>query len=75
VAQEFAFYQRPKKLGNDEWSVADEIKSMVAAGYMLATITSEIRCKDRDRSEYWWQLKKRLERKTVSVGAGQRFRG
>ena len=64
IAQEFCFYQSPKKERNGEYGIADEIKAMVEAGWNLNDIIAEVQKsgKDRDRSEFWWQLKSRMEK-------------
>lgn len=60
VAQEFWFYQTPKK--DVEYDVAAEIREMVRVGWSLERIRAEVKADGRNRAEFWWQLVKRLER-------------
>jgi uncharacterized protein YdaU (DUF1376 family) len=65
VAQAFWFHQSPKK--DNEFSLGEEVRAMVEAGFSLPRIWQEIQAK-RDKSEFFWQLKKRLEKDRPKPG-------
>lgn len=66
LAQRFEFWQRGRK--ENPRDVAAEIREKVRVGWSLERFAAEIEA-ERDRSERWFQLVKRIERERVRVEA------
>lgn len=79
LAQAWCFYlrrKRARKPADDPVDMADAFTSLVASGAKPDALLAEIRKPDgkppegRDRSEYFWQFKKRFEVPTGAPAAG-----
>lgn len=80
VAQKFRFFQHPKRSCQccNEFLLRQEIESMVEAMGIntIKTLDTEVDRKGRDRSEHFWQLRKRmnLQPSSNNTGQAQRYR-